>query len=193
MADAKASFEVPVVDLDVYRANPLSAEGQEQCAKTADAFHKYGLLAVRDSRAAESDNDRFIDMLERYFEQPDDVVAVDVRKDLHYQVGTTPSFTELPRDHCDRMRAMKELDAPLSLCPPEKDPKMRYFWRIGKVPDDTKFPQVRAARFSRVASMCALKGHCHCDNPSSMPRPWFRRRFPSGLRRWTRGEARCCR
>ena len=43
-------------------------------------------------------------MLEKYFEQPEDAVAVDVRKDLSYQVGTTPAFTELPRDHCERSR-----------------------------------------------------------------------------------------
>jgi hypothetical protein len=52
-----------------------------------------------------------------------------------YQVGATPSFVELPRDHCDRMRAFKDADAPLSLCPPEKDPKWRFFWRVGSRPE----------------------------------------------------------
>ena len=107
-------------------------------------------------------------MLERYFEQPDDAKMVDVRKEFSYQVcvytngssklmlylivmairvqvGVTPSFTELPRDHCERMRAFKEADKPLSLCPPEKDPKMRFFWRLGERPVDTKFPELNAA------------------------------------------------
>jgi hypothetical protein len=39
-------------------------------------------------------------MLERYFEQPEDDEMKDVRKEHYYQVGATPSHTELPRDHC---------------------------------------------------------------------------------------------
>lgn len=45
---------------------------------------------------------RFLDMLERYFEQPEAVISSDVRKDLYYQVGTTPAHVELPRDHAER-------------------------------------------------------------------------------------------
>ena len=52
-------------------------------------------------RATQND---FLDMLERYFEQPDDVLAADVRKELSFQVGITPSHTELPLDHCDRSK-----------------------------------------------------------------------------------------
>lgn len=84
-------------------------------------------------------------MLERYFEQPDEVKAADVRKELHYQVGTTPEHVELPRDHCERMRAFKDADKPVSLCPPEKDPKSRFFWRLGDLPVDTAFPALNAA------------------------------------------------
>ena len=58
--------------------------------------------------------------------------------------GATPAFTELPRDHCSRMRAFKEADKPLSLCPPEKDCKWRFFWRLGERPEATQFPQLNA-------------------------------------------------
>lgn len=61
-----------------------------------------------------------------------------------YQVGATPAFTELPRDHCDRMKMYKEADKPLSECPPEKDCKWRFFWRIGDRPKDTKFAELNA-------------------------------------------------
>lgn len=88
---------------------------------------------------------RFLDMLERYFEQPDEAKAADVRKEMHYQVGTTPEHVELPRDHCERMKAFKDADKPLSLCPPEKDPKSRFFWRLGELPVDTEFPALNAA------------------------------------------------
>ena len=50
-------------------------------------------------------------------------------------MGATPSFIELPRNHCDRMRAFKDADAPLSPCPPELDPKWRFFWRISDLPE----------------------------------------------------------
>jgi isopenicillin N synthase-like dioxygenase len=42
------------------------------------------------------------------------------------------------------MKAFKDADAPLSLCPPEKDPKWRFFWRIGEPPVSTAFPQLNA-------------------------------------------------
>ena len=124
---------------------------------------------------------RFLDLLEQYFEQPDEVKQDDVRKELSYQVGATPSLTELPRDHCDRMKAFKvcelhaysvssppahmtacaaphtlspahrlphsspqDADKPLSLCPPELDPKWRYFWRMGDRPKDTKYGELNA-------------------------------------------------
>jgi hypothetical protein len=73
-------------------------------------------------------------MMEAYFNQPDDVKARDARPEISYQVGSTPSHVELPRDHCERMRAFKDADRPLSLCPPELDPKWRFFWRVGERP-----------------------------------------------------------
>jgi isopenicillin N synthase-like dioxygenase len=60
-------------------------------------------------------------------------------------VGATPSRTELPRNHCERMKAFKDADKPLSLCPPEKDPKWRFFWRMGERPPATAFEQLNAA------------------------------------------------
>ena len=35
-------------------------------------------------------------------------------------------------------------DKPLSPCPPELDPKWRFFWRIGPVPEKTNFPFLNA-------------------------------------------------
>jgi len=142
------TLDLPVIELSHWLHRADSEEEAKaavvQAKAVADSLYKYGLLCVRDPRASQEDNDTFLDMLERYFEQPDDVKMVDVRKEQHYQVGVTPSFTELPRDHCDRMRAFKEADKPLSLCPPEKDPKMRFFWRLGERPADTAFPELNA-------------------------------------------------
>jgi hypothetical protein len=46
------------------------------------------------------------------------------------QVGVTPEYTELPRNHCPRIESYPEEDRPLTICPPEADPKWRFFWRI---------------------------------------------------------------
>lgn len=121
MAAAVDVDQLEVVDVDVFLASPGSAEAKAECEKAARSLRTFGLLVVRDSRATEGENDgqvpalaivspassptrlhvccSFLDMLERYFEQPDDALAADVRKELYYQVGTTPAFTELPRDH----------------------------------------------------------------------------------------------
>ena len=75
-----------------------------------------------------------------------------------FQVGATPSFTELPRDHCDRMKAFKEADAPLSLCPPELDPKWRFFWRIGERPEvSAPAPLSSSTAWCRVAVRCVTR------------------------------------
>lgn len=60
------------------------------------------------------------------------------------QVGGTPSFIELPRNHCDRMKLYKAADAPISLCPPEKDAKARFFWRLGPRPEASEFAELNA-------------------------------------------------
>ncbi len=70
-----------------------------------------------------------------------------------YQVGATPSFIELPRNHCDRMKAYKDADAPLSLCPPELDPKWRFFWRIGDRPE-VRLPVVQTLCVHMCVCMC---------------------------------------
>ncbi len=84
-------------------------------------------------------------MLESYFEQPSDTKLVDARPQFHYQIGVTPDHVEKPRDHCSKMDKLPDGARPLSLCPPEYDPKWRYFWRIGGRPTETKFNELNEA------------------------------------------------
>jgi len=100
-----------------------------------------GLVVVKDPRVSEDDNNIFIDMMERYFGLSDGVR--DARPDKAFQVGVTPEATERPKNHCSRVGAYGPDDKPLSPCPPELDPKWRFFWRIGPQPKETKFPAVR--------------------------------------------------
>jgi len=139
-----SAIELPYVDLDVFRRDPTSEEADAECRKVAFGLHRFGILIVKDSRVTGEDNNRFLDMLEAYFEQPEEVLRADARPELSYQVGSTPSYTELPRDHCGRMKAFKDADAPLSLCPPELDPKWRFFWRLGDRPKETSYEELNA-------------------------------------------------
>jgi len=113
-----------------------------ECSKVSDAFHKYGVVVLRDPRVEESDNNTFLDMMERYFGLSDGFR--DARPKFAYQVGVTPEHTERPRDHCATMGTLGPDDKPLSPCPPELDPKWRFFWRIGQLPEKTNFPALNA-------------------------------------------------
>ena len=96
------------------------------------------MAIVRDPRVDELDNNRFLDMLEQYFESCDGIR--DARPEIAYQVGLTPSFVERPRNHCGLMGAYTDDNKPISPCPPEYDAKYRFFWRIGPQPVNTQFP-----------------------------------------------------
>lgn len=50
--------------------------------------------------------------------------------------------TERPRNHCKAIGSMGPNNKPLSPCPPELDPKWRFFWRVGPVPSKTNFPSL---------------------------------------------------
>jgi len=82
--------------------------------------------------------------MEKYYEQPDHVKAKDIRKELYYQVGVTPTQIEKARSHCDKFAKFDESEKPITECPPEKDPKCRFFWRMGKKPEKTEFKQLNA-------------------------------------------------
>ncbi|CAM9110688.1 unnamed protein product, partial [Ectocarpus fasciculatus] len=122
-----------------------------ECKKAADAFRDYGAVAVRDPRVCFDDNETFLSMMERYFEMSDG--ERDARPEVHYQVGVTPNGVERARlialclqDHCARFGSYGPDDQPLSPCPPDYDPKWRFFWRIGPKPESTLFPSLNAAQ-----------------------------------------------
>lgn len=141
---ASDTLDLPVIELSHWLNDKTSEEALKQCQAVADSLYRYGLLCVRDPRATEQDNNVFLDMLESYFEQPEEVKSKDVRREYSFQVGVTPEHTELPLNHCERMKSFKDADKPITLCPPEKDPKSRFFWRLGERPPTTNFPQLNA-------------------------------------------------
>ena len=91
----------PVVDLtpllladeSLLLRDPAALAASKQIAASLVAT---GCVLVRDPRVSERDNSRFLDLLERYFEQPEDSKKRDARPELHYQVGATPEGIERP-------------------------------------------------------------------------------------------------
>lgn len=142
MADAKVEFRIH--DLNAYLEQKDEQSYQQHCADIANDLHQFGILIVKDPRVSMEDNDRFIDMMEQYFEQPLEQKLKDVRKEVYYQVGATPDHVEQARDHCSKVEKLPETDRPVTICPPGLDPKWRYFWRIGDRPEHTNFAQLNA-------------------------------------------------
>lgn len=135
---------LPTIDFNKFinKANDETAY-IEECGRVAECLHKYGIVIIRDPNVVEENNDTFLNMMESYFEGSDGVR--DARPEVHYQVGVTPNHTERARNHCARIGALGPNDKPLSPCPPEKDPKWRFFWRIGPNLTETEFPDLNMA------------------------------------------------
>lgn len=151
MASAEQSMDLPVIDLDVYLNNPLDSEAvQEECRKAANALITYGALVLHDSRVSEEDNSTFLDILEDYFAQPEEVLRKDEKPELSYQIGVTLENTEKPKCAVDEpcLDVIQRLDPsqrPLDISAHSPDPKCRFFWRMSEQPPfETEFPGLNA-------------------------------------------------
>ena len=57
--------EIPIIDAQLYMEK---GEGwEDECAKVAYSFHKFGIIKLKDPRVDEKANDDYIDMVEKYF------------------------------------------------------------------------------------------------------------------------------
>lgn len=83
---------LPVFDLaaclqDCSSGAPLSSPALAPfCEAVARCLEQTGCLVVRDPRVGSAEADRFLDLMERYFGQPDAAKMPDVHPELHYQV-----------------------------------------------------------------------------------------------------------
>ncbi|GAA5821167.1 hypothetical protein JCM10212_002572 [Sporobolomyces blumeae] len=140
-----AACSLPIVDLDAFLADPTAQEGIDTANLTARALIEYGALVVRDSRVSDEANEAFLDLMEDYFAQPDDVKRLDLRPEVHYQVGVTLENTEKPKCHSNEacqavIAALDPSERPLDLSGRSADPKCRFFHRMGTTPRSTAFP-----------------------------------------------------
>ncbi|KAM0941486.1 putative isopenicillin N synthase [Dioscorea sansibarensis] len=149
-------MDLSVVDLAPYLAirhqGGCRTEAEEEqmaalCAAVSRNLRETGALLVKDPRCSAEDNDRFIDMMERYFECSDSFKRLQERPHLHYQVGVTPEGVEVPRslvdeDMKDKLLKMPEVFRPST--PEGPDPKWRYMWRVGPRPSNTCFQELNS-------------------------------------------------
>ncbi|TYK10664.1 uncharacterized protein E5676_scaffold25G00260 [Cucumis melo var. makuwa] len=150
-------MDLPVIDLASYltassalaAGSPIDFSPQltSLCELVSRTLKETGALLVKDPRCSAEDNDRFIDMMERFFEKPTEFKRLQARPHLHYQVGVTPEGVEIPKSLVDdemqeNIRAMPKEFQPLF--PKGPDPKWRYMWRVGPRPSNTRFKELNA-------------------------------------------------
>lgn len=118
--------------------------------QAAEALIEHGALILHDSRVNEEDNNRFLDLLEDYFAQPEAELKKDEHPELGYQVGVTLENTEKPKCAVDEpcLRIIERLEPserPLDISGHQPDPKCRFFWRMNEAPPyESQFPALNA-------------------------------------------------
>ncbi|KAF8713573.1 Clavaminate synthase, partial [Rhizoctonia solani] len=139
---------LPVVDLDVFLADPESSAAQAECTKAAEALVTFGALIVHDTRITEEHNETFLSLLEDYFAQSTEILQQDERPHFGYQVGVTLENTEKPKCAVDEpcLRIIERLapsERPLDIRGHHPDPKCRFFWKMQTPPPyPTAFPSL---------------------------------------------------
>lgn len=81
-------MELTVIDLSSYLA--MSGQCNSQitalCDEVSRNLRDKGALLVKDPRCSVEDNDRIVNMIERYFSSADEFKLLHKRPELHYQV-----------------------------------------------------------------------------------------------------------
>jgi len=139
-------MEAPI-NFSVFLEDPNSELAIQECNRVADLFMRFGALTLRDPRVTFDDNQIFLDIVEAYFNQPEELKMKDVYPQYSYQVGTTPEGVEFPR--CAKDPECKKLIDSMSVedrahYPDSADVKWRYFHRLGEQPKVTEFPLLNA-------------------------------------------------
>jgi len=131
-----------IIEVAEFLKDKSSPASLEACKKLAETLKQTSCVIIRDPRVSEEDNNRFLSMMEKYYDQSHEEKMKDVHPELSYQLGATPEFTEVPRDHKDVIEKLAPENT--AHIPKGADPKWRYFWRIGERPNSTKFPELNA-------------------------------------------------
>jgi len=152
------------IDVSEFLKDKTSSASLESCKRLAQTLKDTSCLIIRDPRVTEEDNNTFLSMMEQYYEQELNDKMKDVHPELHYQLGATPEFVEVPRDHLDVIQKLSEKVENAAQIPKGADPKWRFFWRVGERPSSTKFPELNAppvipAKFPQWTTVMDKWGH----------------------------------
>lgn len=131
-----------IVDIGPYLAN--SSKMYELSRRLVQILRTQSFVVVRDPRVTAADNNRYLDMMERYFAQPEEVLREDERPEVYYQVGVSKG-QEKPRDHRTLISTMP-IDYWPHITPVNYpgDPRWRFFRSLGERPEKTAFPSLNA-------------------------------------------------
>jgi isopenicillin N synthase-like dioxygenase len=133
-----------IVDLEPYIDG--SVEGTKHaCRRLVNILHNQSFVIVYDPRVTSDDNNRYLDMMERYFSQPEEVLRKDERPEVYYQVGVSKG-QEKPRDHRAYISTMPVDHWPhITPLDYSGDPRWRFFRNLGLPPPyETGFPKLNA-------------------------------------------------
>ena len=142
---------VPLADLSPFLAEKaklpasfekgdLSFQVGQSCDEIAKAFHEYGSLGIIDSRAKPEDNNRFLDLMEKYFQKrSEEFYANNIMSELTdcfpesgFEKGVTPEFIERARNHEQIMSELSPENRAETSIPIVPDAKWRYMYFIGE-------------------------------------------------------------
>lgn len=136
------SKTIPVVDFEPFLRN--GNQNHSDCVKVSDALHTYGCFLIKDPRVNFKDNDKYLDMMERYYQARaksyhEGNIRDDIFPEVFYQYGATPERKGRLRNHEDIIRSLTAGNEAQTPIPNDYDARWRYFWQIGKLsPTDTQ-------------------------------------------------------
>ncbi|GJX09646.1 hypothetical protein Tco_0199505 [Tanacetum coccineum] len=96
-------MDIPVIDLTPYvdvtsgeffLDEVPSHEVENVCLEVSRILREIGALLVKDPRCLAEDNERFISMMEKYFEMPDGLKLLQACPDMNYQVTSLATSTQ---------------------------------------------------------------------------------------------------
>lgn len=105
------TLEVPCVNIDSFVTG--NSPDLEEAKKLVDSLHRYGVVAIRDTRVNFDTNSNFISFMEKYFESRSSMYYEDglpalkeARPDSGFQIGVTPERIERAKDHSKTIQTL---------------------------------------------------------------------------------------
>jgi isopenicillin N synthase-like dioxygenase len=128
------SLNIPSIDASLLLSN--HPKKYDECKKAVDILHKTGIMILKDPRVNETENDKFLDMMEKYYESRSKTFyaggkLLESNPEAGYQTGIVEELQERARNHEETIKLHFPNSHPVTPQPPPKDKKWRYMWRVG--------------------------------------------------------------